>query len=93
VGNKWRNSPAVRHSGKNAPAIRRRPHKRGRRDLRTSTWQRRAARETAFLAAASSAAYGLPAASDRCDMARAAKGRLLRRFWSPASAEAEMDRR
>jgi hypothetical protein len=41
------------------------------RDLRGNeiTWHRRAARETAFLAAASSAPYGLPASSGACDMA------------------------
>lgn len=32
------------------------------------TWQRRAARATAFLAAASSAAYGFPTTSVACDM-------------------------
>lgn len=41
---------------------------KGRSGSDQVTWQRRAARATAFLAAASSAAYGFPTTSVACDM-------------------------
>lgn len=43
-------------------------NRKGRSGSDQVTWQRRAARATAFLAAASSAAYGFPTTSVACDM-------------------------